>query len=72
MLISINLEKKHLIYIILFMIINLISEYIIKKLEIDDISYYFIYYICEICLIFFYIIEKYLSKNKNEEVNENN
>ncbi len=73
MLISIYMEKKHLIYIILFMIANIIGEYILLKiLKMNRMSDYFICYICEICLILFYIIEKYLSKNINKVINENN
>ena len=72
MLISIYMQQKHFIYIILFMIVNIISEYIIKKSEIATISYVSIYSICEIFLILFYIIEKYLSKNEKDELNEKN
>ena len=69
MLISIYMQKKHLIYITLFMIINIISEYIDKTFKFDRFSDYFICYICEICMILFYIIEKYLSKSKKEGFN---
>ena len=72
MLISIYMKKKYLIHIILFMIINIISMSIIKILKINLFSRYFIYHICEICLVLLYIIDNYLSKNKNEEFNENN
>ena len=71
MLISVYMNKKYIIYIILFMIINISSEFINKKLEINYISFSFIYLICEICLIFFYIIQKILSKKENE-FNEKN
>ena len=69
MLISIYMQKKHLICITLFMIINIISEYIDKTFKFDRFSDYFICYICEICMILFYIIEKYLSKSKKEGFN---
>ncbi len=75
MLISVYMQKNHLIYIILFMIINIISELVnkqLKQLNKDKMFYYLIDYICEIFLIFFYIIEQYLSKNENEEYNEKN
>ena len=73
MLISVHTEKKDLIYIILFIILNSISEYILLKiLKMNRMSDYFICYICEICLIIFYMTEKYLSKNINKEINENN
>jgi len=71
MLISVYVNKKYFIYIILFMIVNISSEFIIKKVEINYISFSFIYLICEICLIFFYIIQKILSKKENE-FNEKN
>ena len=60
MLISIYIQEKHYIYIIFFMIVNIISDYILKKIENDRILYIISYYICEICLIFFYIVEKYI------------
>ncbi len=72
MLISIYMQKKHLIYIILFMIINITSECVLTKLDKNKNFHDLIYCICESCLILFYIIEKYLSKNENDEYNENN
>jgi len=71
MLIFIDIQKKHFIYIIFFMILNFISEYIISLSKIK-IPYSLVYKICEICLILFYIIEKYLSKNENDKFNEKN
>ena len=38
----------------------------------ETISSESIYSICQICLILFYIIEKYLSKNGKDELNEKN
>ena len=73
MLISIYMQKKHFIYIILFMIVNIILGFIIKNSKFDILFFFeFIYSICEICLILFYIIEKYLSKNEKNELNEKN
>ena len=53
------------------MILNFISEFIIS-LFIIKIPHSLVYKICEICLILFYIIEKYLSKNENDKLNEKN
>jgi len=64
MLISIKIQKNF-IYIFIFMFINLILDLILKNSNIQ-MSDEFIYFLCQICLIFFYIIEKYLSKNRKD------
>ena len=50
------------------MIVNILIDLIQTKLALENF-YYLIYIICEISLILFYIIEKYLSKNE-EEINK--
>ena len=72
MLISIYMKKKHFIYINSFMITNIIILFILKKNKIEGILNTIIYDSCEICLILFYIIEKYLSKNGKDEFNRKN
>jgi hypothetical protein len=52
------------------MIVNILIDLIQTKLALENF-YYIIYIICEISLILFYIIEKYLSKNE-EEINKKN
>ena len=71
MLISFYIKKKYLIYITLFSIVNTIFQKLMN-ISTTELHINFIYYICEICLIIFYAIEKYLSKNEEYEFKEKN
>ena len=69
MLISCSINQG-MYYIFIFMLLNLFQELIkhIFHKKNDDLSIYFLIdYIAETSLIFFYIIENKLSKNKNEK-----
>ena len=68
MLVSFVIQKDF-IYIFIFMIINFIVDLILKNQKIK-ISDSLIYYFCDACLIFFYIIERNLSKSKENNLQE--
>ena len=55
---------KDLIYIPIFVFINLIIKWII---EYSNIKYDFLSHICDVCLIIFYLLEKYLIKDNNND-----
>ena len=71
MFLSVYIKKNHLIYIIFFLIVNIIFQKLMNISK-TELPINFIYYICEICLIIFYVIEKYLSKNEEYEFKEKN
>ncbi len=61
--------KKDFIYILLFLILNIILNYINEKFYVYYKSHYrFIFHFSELCLIIFYFLEEYLLNERNNRI----
>ena len=68
MFIQISIEKN-LIYIPIFIFVNFIYYYSQNELNLSSEFKMFIRFSAEICLIIFYFIQKYLSRNESKSKN---
>ena len=63
--------EKNLIYIPIFIFVNYIYYFSQNKLDLSSECIMFIRFNAEICLIIFYYIQSYLSRNESKSKNEN-